>query len=146
MKMCDEERKEFDELYYYVKDEILGEDKAVPKYMVLRLKGLHEGKFMANKNTTPMASYDYSTILLTFKFCKYQILSKSYKEFKDEQHKFNYMMAVVEANINDMVDRVKNVKKAQEKGESINVSINEDKATYRKKTKSTTNEKLKHLW
>ena len=59
-KMTDEELKQWDELYCYVRDEVLKYDevsgKKFPKEMILRLKGLHEGKFMANNNIKSLGS------------------------------------------------------------------------------------------
>ena len=46
------EKEDWDELYQYIKKDIFEyTDQALPKYMILRLKGLVEGKFMANKYT-----------------------------------------------------------------------------------------------
>jgi len=46
------------------KREIMGyTDEKLPKYMVLRLKGLERGNFLANKKHTPMANYDFKIIL-----------------------------------------------------------------------------------
>ena len=118
-KVTDKEKQEFDKLYQYVK-KILGysDDMALPKFMVLRLKGLTEGKFMANKKTTSKASYDYYTIYLTFIYCKDKIQKAlQTKKFANEQNKFNYIMAIVENNINDVVIRLKNAKKSKQVAE-----------------------------
>lgn len=122
-KITDKEKQEFDKLYQYVK-KILGysDDMALPKFMVLRLKGLTEGKFMANKKTTSKASYDYYTIYLTFIYCKDKIQKAlQTKKFANEQNKFNYIMAIVENNINDVVIKLKNAKKVEEKIEKTEI-------------------------
>lgn len=131
-KITDKEKQEFDKLYQYVK-KILGysDDMALPKFMVLRLKGFTEGKFMANKKTTSKASYDYYTIYLTFIYCKDKIQKAlQTKKFANEQNKFNYIMAIVENNINDVVIKLKNAKKVEEKiktAEIVDYEIKVDK-------------------
>ena len=52
-KMSEEEKEQFNELYSYVHDVIMGYDEktALDRYFVLRLKGLKEGKFIANNKT-----------------------------------------------------------------------------------------------
>ena len=74
MSEVNKDKEEFDELYKYVKNDILLYNrKILPKEFVLRLRGLSEGKFMSNKNTQAQASYSYKEILLTFKLCKSKI-------------------------------------------------------------------------
>ena len=48
IKMTESEIKEWNELCEYVKRDILGYDKDIkfPKFLILRLKGLKEGKFI----------------------------------------------------------------------------------------------------
>lgn len=139
------------DLYEYVKKEIMGysDDLILPKYIVLRLRGLASGQFMANKKQTPLGSYDYKTILYTFKICKSSILTgfkANNTKFKDEQHRFNYVMVIIENNINDMVIRLKNAKIAKEKAENIEMeNIYHEGAEYQTKTKEA-NDTLKDLW
>ena len=114
--MTNKDKYEFEILYKYVK-KILGydEDMALSKFMVLRLKGLSEGKFHANKKIQSTANYDYKTIYLTFVYCKADIQKAlQTKTFQSEQNKFNYIMAIVESNINDVVLKLKNAKKSKE--------------------------------
>ena len=116
-KITDKEKQEFDKLYQYVK-KILGysEDMALSKFMVMRLKGLKDGKFIANNKTKTMASYDYNVIYFTFAYCKDKIqYALQTKSFANEQNKFNYIMAIIENNINDVVIRLQNAKKSEEK-------------------------------
>jgi len=140
---------DWNNLYDYVKLNILGyNDMNLPKYMVLRLQGLSKGQFMANKSIKPMASYDYKTILFTFKACKQDIMSglmSNQTKFTNEEHKFNYIMVIIEKNINDIVIRLKNAKNAKEKAETVNMDhIFTNGAEY--KTKTKVNEKLNDLW
>lgn len=114
-KMTDKEKQDWDTLYNYVK-KILGYDDtmALPKFAVMRLKGLADGKYYANKKTKTMAQYDYNTIYLTFIFCKDKIQQAlQTKSFANEQAKFNYVFAIVNNNINDVVLRLKKAKKTE---------------------------------
>lgn len=128
-KMTEQEIQEFDKLYQYVK-KMLGysDDMALPKFIVLRLIGLKEGKFIANKKFKAMAQYDYNTIYLTFIYCKDKIQKAlQTKSFTSEQNKFNYIMAIIENNINDVVIKLRNAKKskqiAEKQVEKIKIDI-----------------------
>lgn len=146
------ERKDIDwvDLYEYVKKEIMGyTDEKLPKYIVLRLRGLSKGQFLANTKNQPMANYDYKTILYTFKICKQNILigfRTNNTKFTDEKHKFNYAMVIIENNINDVVIRLKNANLAKEKAEKIELeNIYHEGAEYTAKTK-VENKTLEDLW
>lgn len=132
--MTEQEKQDWDKLYNYTR-QILGYDEAMalPKFVVMRLKGLAEGKYYANKKTKNMAKYDYNTIYLTFVYCKDKIQQAlQTKNFTNEQAKFNYIFAIVNNNINDVVLRLKKVKKTEEKmqkSEVIDYEIKVDKNT-----------------
>lgn len=119
-----EEEKTFRKLCDYVKKEIMGYDdnQKLPPYMCLRLRGMKDGKFIANKTTTTMAHYSYDIILLTFKYIKPRLDSiLSTKNFKSEQHKFNYIMVIVSNNINTVYNKVKKIKEERRQKEDIEV-------------------------
>lgn len=147
--MTKKEIKEWDKLYQYIKKNILQYDdnKKLPKWFVLRLKGLNQGKFCANNNIKSLGYYGFDVILLTFKIKKFDILIalKNKDKFKDEKHKINYMMTIIENNINDTYDRLKRLKKSETKGEEIEINKNDNVADYHKKTKEVTNSRLKGL-
>lgn len=149
-KMTDQEKKEFNELYDYIKTDILEyKDKVLPKQLILRIKGLSEGKFMANTKVKPLGYYSYNTILLTFKFCKFDIINGlrvNRDNFKNELHKINYIMVIIERNINDIVDRLSRMNKSKIKGREVKVIENENKAQYKPKTKEIKNTRLNDLW
>lgn len=137
-------------LYEYVKNDILEYEKnmKLPKFMVLRLQGLSRGQFIANKNQQPLANYEYDVILMTFKACRQDIMRYTKQNiFKDEQHKFNYIMVIIENHINDIVLRLNNVQKQNDK---INIfeadHIKSDSAEYTKKTKEVKSKVLDDLW
>lgn len=121
-KMTKEDKIAWDELYTYVKRNIMGydDDQALSNAMVLRLKGLLTNKFMENNNIQSTANYSYETILNTFKY-SYLDIQKALRtnNFKDESHKFNYILKIVEKNINTVYVRMKNAQKAKEEAKSM---------------------------
>ena len=148
-KMTKQENEEWDALYEYVRTRVMGYDckQHLEPYIVLRLKGLAEGKTVANRKTKANACYSYLLILNTFKYCMPDIQrAVSRIAFKDTCGKFNYIMRIVENNINTVYIRMKNAEKAKEEAQESDVSyaanyVNMFKA---KKTNSTKN--LDDLW
>ena len=124
-KMSEKEKQDWENLYYHVKN-LLGydENQALSNTMVLRLKGLLTNKFIENGNIESTANYSYEVILNTFKFCKLDI-DKALKtnNFKDEMHRFNYLLKIVEKNINTVYVKMKGVQKSEEKIEEIDTTI-----------------------
>lgn len=123
-KMTEKEKQDWDSLYSYVKSNIMGYDdnQALSSTMVLRLKGLLTNKFIENKNIENSANYSYEVILNTFKFCKPDIdrILRT-NNFKDEMHKFNYILKIVEKNINTVYIKMKNIKKAKEEAKNMTI-------------------------
>lgn len=148
-KMTEQEKQEFKELYYYVKKLLnYDENQSLSRSMTLRLKGLSTNKFIENNNIESTANYSYQTILNTFKFCS-QDIQKALRtnRFKDENHKFNYILKIVELNINNIYIRMKNSEKAKEdaKNASVDVEIiTHVGAEYKPKEKKK--DKFSNLW
>ena len=149
-KMTEEEKADWEALYYYVKNNIMGydENQSLSSSMVLRLKGLLTNKFMENGNIKSTANYSYKTILATFKYCSTDIYKAlRTNSFKDENHKFNYVLKIVEKNINNVYMKMKNVEKAKEEAKNIEVNaVNHTGAEYQRKTKEVSNKLLDDLW
>lgn len=121
-----QEKADWEELYYYVKDNIMNydENQSLSREMVLRLKGLLTNKFMANNNIESTANYSYKTILNTFKFCSLDIhKALRSNNWANEMHRFNYILKIVEKNINTVYLRMKNVEKAKEEAKSATVEM-----------------------
>lgn len=147
-KMTKEDKIAWDELYTYVKKNIMGydDDQALSNAMVLRLKGLLTNKFMENNNIQSTANYSYETILNTFKY-SYLDIQKALRtnNFKDESHKFNYILKIVEKNINTVYVRMKNAQKAKE--EAKNMAIEAPTHTGAEfKPKEKKKDKFTDLW
>ena len=149
-KMTQQEIKEFDELYEYVHTKIMGYDKnqSLSNMMVLRLKGLSTNKFIENKNIRSSAHYSYSVILNTFKYCSNNIQKNVFgKHFIDENHKFNYILKIVESNLNTVYVKMKNAEQSKEKSEILDFGVmTHTGASYQRKTKDTINHRLDDLW
>lgn len=138
-------------LYEYVHDKVMNYDETIKlsKQMVLRLKGMTTGQFMANKKQKTNAQYDYKTILITFKMCLPAILQGfegNKTSFKNEMHRFNYAMTIIDNNINDVVMRLEKAKKAEDKTKKIKLdNQTHEGAEYTSKTKDI-NKELEGLW
>ena len=148
-KYSNEKQEKWLELCEYVKKEILGygDEMKFPKPLALRLKGLSKGQFVANKNIKPMANYSFEDILLTFKINKLDILMAigDKNKFKDEEHRINYFMVIIEKKLNDTVLKRKKIEKEKAAVENVEIQ-NGRKADYIKKTKAKNNDKFKELW
>ena len=148
-KMTEKEKQDWESLYYYVKN-LLGydENQALSSTMVLRLKGLLTNKFMENNNIQDGANYSYEVILNTFKFCS-PTINKALKtnSWTNEMHRFNYILKVVEGNINNVYLRMKNIQKTKEEAKNTTIdTANHIGADYQRKTKEVNNKLLNDLW
>lgn len=149
-RMTKQDKLDWDELYEYVRQKVMGYDtnQSLSKNMVLRLKGMLNGKFYANNNTKDVADYSYKNVLNTYKFCSLSINRVfTTKSFESEEHKFNYAAAIVESKLNDVYMRMKNVVKSEEKTKNMDMSTaTNEGAEYQKKTKENNNKRLDDLW
>ena len=124
-KMSEQEKEQFNELYSYVHDVIMGYDEktALDRYFVLRLKGLKEGKFIANNKTKLYGEYTFQEILATFMYCKSEIVKGlTFNDFKDNQHKINYIMFLVELQLNMIRERIRNKAKEEKQIEQVEIA------------------------
>ena len=139
------------ELCEYVKKEILEYDDNMkfPQYLALRLQGVKRGEHIANNTHTANAHYDDYTILCAFKLCKQKIVSylhNNEQKIKDERHKINLIIKIIEPEINDVYLRLQRVKKSQTKSEKIMCDNQcNQSAKYTKKTKEI-NDRMKKLF
>lgn len=148
--MSTQEKADWDELYDYVRYKVLGydENQSLSKTMVLRLKGLLSNKFIENNNIKDTAHYSYRVVLTTFKYCSLSI-QKGLKSntFQDENHRFNYIIKIVESNINTVYMRMKKAEQSKSRTQNMDMSVaTHSGADYQRKTKATSNKKLDDLW
>ena len=146
-KMTDKEKQDWENLYFYVK-KLLGydENQALSSTMVLRLKGLLTNKFIENGNIESTANYSYETILNTFKFCSTDIQKAlRVNNFKDEMHRFNYVLKIAEKNINTVYLRMKNLERAKKEAKNTIVETpSHTGAEFKPKNKNK--DKFTDLW
>lgn len=137
------------DLCKYVKKELLQYDDSIkfPKYLALRLKGLSEGKFIANNNTKPKAKYSFKTILLTCMIIKPKVLNyfkNNTAKIKDENHKINLIMMFIEQEINNVVIKIEERERTKKELDKLNIP--DYKPTEYKKHSNKENKNLKDLW
>lgn len=146
-KMSEKDKQDWEKLYFHVKSIMdYDENQSLSSTMVLRLKGLLNNKFIANNNIESTANYSYETILNTFKYC-FPDIQKALRtnNFKDEQHKFNYILKIVERNINNVYVRMKKNEKAKEEAKVISIEvINHTGAEFKPREKKK--DKFADLW
>lgn len=149
-KMTEKEIQAWNDLYEYVRTNIMGYDKkqALPSTMALRLKGLLKGKFIENYNVEDRADYSYEVILNTFKYCCSDIQrALQTKSFNREMDKFNYVLKIAENNINDVYLKMRSVERAKKESENMVLNtVSRSGAEYQRKTKDITNKFLDDLW
>ncbi|NFF75927.1 hypothetical protein FCV38_02740 [Clostridium sporogenes] len=106
MEFKSNELKWFDELYNHIKI-ILGytDEQLLPNYLITRLQDLRNGTVMQKgigRIVKSKEGYRYEVILDTFLSQSDKIeWAFNNKQFKNEKNKINYMMAIIENNIND---------------------------------------------
>ena len=145
--MSEEEKRDWNELYSYVKGLMGYDDKtSLSRTEVLKLKGLTRGQFIANNNQQELAEYSFYEILVTFKICKFDII-RGFRSnsFKSNGHKFNYMIKIVEGNLSTVRERLKSRERQEERIASIEINTVEEIAEYKKKSKEVKNKRLKGL-
>ena len=103
-KTSQEEQDSWDALYMYVKNDILEMDPKLHlnHYTIMRLKGMAQGCFIGKDRAECDLTYGYRVVLAAF--CKAAPLLKTgfqLRTFNDLQHKINWMMSVVEPNLNE---------------------------------------------
>lgn len=122
-KMTEEEKQSWENLYLYVKKLLnYDENQSLSSTMVLRLKGLLTNKFIENNSIESTANYSYETVLNAFKYSSLDI-QKALRtnNFKDEMHRFNYILKIVEKNINTVYMKMRNAERAKEEAKNTMV-------------------------
>ena len=148
-RMSKQDSEDWKVLYEYVRCNVMGYDsnQSLSPKMVLRLKGLLVNKFIENYNIEDTANYSYKVVLNTFKFCMPDIQrGLRSNSFRDEDHKFNYVMKIVENNLNNVYMRMKRAEKSKEEAESYDFSkVVSYESTFKPK-ESKGNNRLNDLW
>lgn len=103
LKLTEEEVKQRDELSEYIRKEIFEytEKEKTPQYFWKRIAGIKCGEFVPRTGMKEEPCYySYGDILIVFKMCKYDISNMiNNMEFKDEHHKINCVLKIIQANM-----------------------------------------------
>lgn len=149
-RMSKQEKEDWDCLYDYVRYNVMGYDEnmSLPRNWVLRLKGMAVGKHMANNYQKDMAKYPFSVILNAFKYSMPEIQrALSNVSFADSNHRFNYIMRIVDSNLNTVYMRMKNVEKAKREAErEVTVADTHQAVEYKPSKKTERKDRFADLW
>ena len=134
-KTSEEEKRWFDALYAYVKNEILelAPELNLTNYTVLRLRGMAQGCFVGQDRSECDLTYGYRVVLAAFNkmapLIKYGLQNKT---FNSSQHRINWMMSIVEPQLNEIYLDEESERKRIEDLQNQNDSVNEDIERYQK--------------
>lgn len=135
-KIKEKENNDWNELYYYVKEKILKYPKEISlsKTQIFSLKELREGRLLVNGSKQEYQGYTYQDIYITFVLNEHIILnSLQGKNFKNENQKFKYIIAIIRDKINDVV--IKRLEIKEQSNKIKNIKFNEKVSNiYIKKT------------
>lgn len=129
-ELKDIEVQKWNNVYEYVKVEIMGytKEKQLTPVMRTKLQTLRNGSFVRKGVTMSKDGYDYDVILTTFKAKKIEVERALFgKTFEDDNHKFNYIMVIITNSINDVAKRLENAKRQKDKEEELREVVKETK-------------------
>lgn len=112
------QRIAWDSLYRYIKYNVMGYDveQLLEPKITQKIKEIQTGRILGNNKQNAICEYSYNDILLTFKFCYFDIQKAiKCKNFSNNVSKFNYICAIVKDNLNTVIDRQKAQEMANEK-------------------------------
>ena len=113
-----EEKRAFDEVYDYIRFEIMNysKEQQLSPSMRNKIMSIRMGKLVVRGQTMKEShGYSYDIILRTLKFIKPLFIRGIVgKQFEDDNHKFNYAMVILMNNINDIYKRIEQKKKSEE--------------------------------
>lgn len=121
-KMTEEDKKYWNKILEFVEKEILNYDdnQHIQKMAVLKLKGLLNGKEVANNKTKNNGEYSYKVIYATFLMCRKKIQkAMASKSFENEANAVGYICAIIRNNINTAYELLKKKEQAEKKTEEI---------------------------
>ena len=116
--MPPEEKQAWFDLDWFIRKNVMGydENQGLNTNMVLRLKGLRWGQCIANTDNSKFANYTFDVILNTYKFCLPKIKKAfEYKRFDNDDNRFGYALAIVNNNIAEVYQRMKNIEQSAER-------------------------------
>ena len=142
------ELKDWDELYMFVKYQVLNYDDVqnLPNNIVTRLKDLRDGNFRDRKKDMFKQGYPFPVILATFK-TKISDISfyTSTRKFENEMQMFNYIMAIIDNSINEIYSKIKREEKLSRES-NIDVSTMNIQEEIEETTTNNNDEDLRNLF
>ena len=139
----------WNEILSYMEYNVLRHDdnQKMSRNDVLRLRGLMYGKRYADNRTEDEAKYSFECLLNTIKYSMPDInRALDRVQFKDENHKFNYVLRIIGDNLNTVYMRMKQAKKKEEEIEKQDTSYAVEYVNMFKAKKVKSNHKLDNLW
>lgn len=118
------ENDEWNKVYDYFKKDILGlsDGANLSPHAVERLLGLRVGRYKPNASNTRTlkTGYSFATILYTLKYSK-RAIDKALKtvNFKDDKHRVDYLMKIVQNNINFIQTRMNRLAQENKRAEKL---------------------------
>jgi len=127
-EMSEEEKEDWNDLYDYVRYEILDykEGMQLSSYIRGKLQGLRTGDFTVKKGDiiNECKGYPYNIVLMTFKIMKLSIsTSVKNKTFNNDNHKFNYILKIIQNNINDIYKRYEEKQEGKRNLKNIKIDV-----------------------
>lgn len=112
------EKTDWDKVYQKWKNILnIPENKNVDKYTVLRLRALRVNKYMPKQENVLYRNvgYSYDTIYKTLVFCENKMrYALKTIDFTDNQHKTNYLLKIVDAQLPFIDERNRQQQRAKE--------------------------------
>jgi len=139
----------WEQLYDYVNDKVMNYEKnMLSRDMVLRLKGMRDGKFFQDTKQSTDGIYPSKVILYTFKYCMADIQRAiQNNNFKSENHKFNYILKIVESNLNTVYVKMKKNEQAQKLAEAVDIEVPQEYVDrFKKRERPKMNPRLKSIF
>lgn len=117
------ENSDWEKVYEYFKTDILNlpPGATLSEHTVSRLMGLRVGMYKPSMNTRiTKHGYSFEVILLTLEFCHSAIVQAIKRtKFNNEQHMIDYIMKIVQNNINFVQKRVDQYYQQKERVEKM---------------------------
>ena len=134
----------------WVEKEILGYDdnQKLQKKAVLRLKGMANGKVVANNKIENNGCYSPKIIKIAFMINKNKIKDViKDKDFTGEDNKVAYICAIARNSLNSVYSHVQEAERLQKKKENVDTSIIQNVGLeYQKKELKSNYKKHEELW
>lgn len=116
-KISEEELRWWDALYMYVKNSVFELDPKLnlSQYTIMRLRGMAQGLFVGQDREQCDLTYGYRAVLAAFdKVAPLLRYGLQTMQFKDAQHRINWVFAIVEPHLNEAFKNEEAERKRQE--------------------------------